>query len=364
MQLRLGLLVAAILITQVGTAAADGEIQLRNAYYKEGATRVIQPMLDARLDVGDDGELRPHALVDVITSASAASGAAGGVEFTEKRFEVGASYLHNLHRLVRAGGSIRFSDEPDYTSLYIGLRGIAELADRNTTISAGGFLGSDDMDDSGGPPTIMPVKTEEMNTSLGSVGFSQVLTPQITAGVNYDIAYVRGFQGNLYRRVSAGESGLVEERVPRKRVRHAVFASVRGFLPWTKTMIAPGYRYYRDSWGVISHTPEVRVAQQLKRGIDLLGRYRYYRQTEADFYKEIYDTANPDMEPYVTADQKLAAFRSHWFTLKLDVLFSSLGVKGKLGKASADFAFTYIKTTSAFGNAITGQLAFTYPFDY
>lgn len=364
MQLKTAGITVAIIIAASGTALADGEINARAAYYKEDATRVIQPMIDARLDVaGGDGELRPHMLVDAITSASAASGAVPGVAFTERRYEVGARYLHNLSHLFRVGGSLRFSDEPDYTSVYIGATGAADLAQRNTTLTVAGYLGSDEMDNSGGQGDLSSILQEEMQTYIASFGISQVLTPQIVAGITYDVNYVRGFQGNMYRTVTAG--GVQErERVPRKRVRNAVFASVRAFLPWTKTMIAPGYRYYRDSWDVVSHTPEVRIAQQLLTGVDLHGRYRYYRQTAAEFYKEIYDSNDPDMEPYLTNDPKLDAYRSHWFTLKLDLAFSALGLRGNLGRARADVAVTYIRTTSKFGNAITGQLAFSYPFDY
>jgi len=361
-QLRIAGLVIAAVITQASTSSADGEIQLRNAYYKEKSTRVTQPMIDARLDVGDEGELRPYALVDVITSASSASGAVDRA-FTEKRFEIGTSYLHNVSKLFRVGGSLRFSDEPDYTSSYIGVKGIAELAERNSTITVGGYLGSDDMDNSGGNGDIGSVITETMTTYLGSVGFSQILSPQIVASVTYDVGYVRGYQANLYRLVNAGGTPF-SERVPGKRVRHSGFVTVRGFVPQTNTMIAPGYRYYRDSWGVVSHTPGVRVVQEITSGLDLHARYRYYRQTAADFHKEVYDTADPVMEPYLTDDFKLAAYRSHWYTLKLDVTFSTFGVKGKLGKASADIAFTIIKNTREERDAVTGQVAFTLPFEY
>lgn len=364
MQLTSGVIAAALVMAAAGVVRADGEINARTAYYKEEATRVIQPMIDARLDVADGaGELRPHALVDAITSASAASGAMPGVAFTERRYEAGARYLHSLTNHFRAGGSLRFSDEPDYTSIYIGATGVVDLAQRNTTLTISGYYGTDEMDNSGGQGDLSSVLREHMKTYIASFGVSQVLSPHIIANVTYDLNYARGFQANMYRTVTAG--GVQErERVPRKRVRNAVYASVRGYIPQTKTMIAPGYRFYRDSWDVMSHTPDLRIVQQLVPGLDLHGRYRYYRQTAAEFYKDIYDSNDPAMEPYLTNDPKLDAYRSHWFTVKLDLVFAALGLKGHMGRASADVELTYIKTTSKFGNAITGQLGFSYPFDY
>lgn len=364
MQLRIAQLLLTASITWVLTAPAyaDGEISMRGGYYKEEATRVVQPMIDARLDVGEAGELRPHALVDAITSASAASGAVPGVAFTENRYEVGATYLHAVGNL-RLGGSLRFSDEPDYTSTFAGVRGAIDLADRNTTLGVALFLGRDTItngNNQGGPTSLI---TEELDTTTTSFSIAQVLSPQLVATATYDLTFLDGFQANMYRTVVAG--GNVErERVPKTRLRHAIFASVRGFIPATRTTVAPGYRYYRDDWGVISHTPELRVVQQVIPGIDMQGRYRYYRQTAADFFKEIYNSNDPAMEPFLTNDGKLERFRSHWFTFKLDLLFASLGIRGSLSGVSANVSLTYIDTTSRFGNAITGQLAFTIPFEY
>ena len=67
---------------------------MRGAYYKEKSTRVVQPMIDADLDVGDAGQLKGHTLVDAIASASAASGASGDA-FTERRVEGGLSYMRH-----------------------------------------------------------------------------------------------------------------------------------------------------------------------------------------------------------------------------------------------------------------------------
>jgi hypothetical protein len=143
----------AALLLGPATARADGELIVRGAYYKESATRVIQPMLDARFDVAGGiearggGELAVHTLVDVITSASVASGA-DGEPFTENRYEGGARYLHSLG-IARAGGWFRYSSEPDYRSAFGGLRAELDLAQRNTMLAAAASIGRDQLDNSG-----------------------------------------------------------------------------------------------------------------------------------------------------------------------------------------------------------------------
>src|SRR5690606_20027535 len=106
------------------SARADGELTMRGAYYKERSTRVSQPMMDLVFDVGDNGQMAAHVLVDAITSASAASGAAGEA-FQEIRREFGAGYSHQVD-LVKLGGRARFSVEPDYVSAFASL--LSELA--------------------------------------------------------------------------------------------------------------------------------------------------------------------------------------------------------------------------------------------
>src|SRR4051812_49961908 len=73
-------------------ARADGSLAVRGVYYKERATRVMQPMLDGMFDAGVHGVVTGHFLVDAITSASASSGAADATAFTERRYEGGLGY--------------------------------------------------------------------------------------------------------------------------------------------------------------------------------------------------------------------------------------------------------------------------------
>ncbi len=45
-----------------------------------------------------------------------------------------------------------------------------------------------------------------------------------------------------------------------------------------------GYRYYRDDWGIHSHTVELQWVQPLARGWTLTPSVRWYAQSQADFY--------------------------------------------------------------------------------
>ena len=357
----IGLACAAAFWTTARPALADGEVVLSGAYYKERSTRVVQPMLDARLDVGGHGELSSHVLLDAITSASPASGAAGQA-FDEQRYQFGSTYMHTLG-IFRFGAGFRFSDEPDYRSVFALARGVAELAQRNTTLGITLARGFDDVSNAGARGGISQEITGELDTTLASVSLTQLLSPVLVANATYDFTYLNGFQENAYRQVVAGGS-LEAERVPNERFRNAFFASLRGFIPATKTTLVGGYRLYVDDWGIVGHTPDIRVAQEVVPNLDVELRYRLHTQNEADFYRDIYDTADPDVEPSLTADPKLSDLSTHTVSGKLTLGLHHLGLTGTLGRSRGVALIQYYAQNTSFGDAVIAQFALAVPLRY
>jgi hypothetical protein len=356
------LLVLAGLVGLERSAAGDGEVAVRGAYYKERATRVAQPMLDGRFELGENGELRGHALVDSITSASVAAGAAGDA-FSENRFEMGASYLHRLGR-ARLGGGLRVSSEPDYQSGFGHLRGELELAERNTVLALYLAGGRDAVSNEGAQDQMSAPVEGVLWTAVGSLSVTQVLSPVLVGQLTYDIARLDGFQENPYRAVPAG-GDLEPERVPSERTRHAGQAALRGFVTPTRSTVVGAYRLYADDWGLVGHTPEVRLIQEI---VPLLGvhlRYRFHRQNAADFYQDSYRTADPTLEPYLTDDAKLDRLTTHTVGGKIDLGLDLAGFRGSfLTGARAQASFDYITQSTHHGNAVTAQLALIVPIAY
>jgi hypothetical protein len=365
MQLKLALRATAtwlgLLLAAAGSARAEGEITMRGVYYKERSTRVVQPMIDARAALDDDTELDAHTLVDVITSASAAAGAAG-TPFTERRYELGAGLTHRIGDYT-CGLSGRFSYEPDYTSGFGAGRCQAALAQQNTLIGLGVAAGNDGLSNAGARDEMSqaaPV-TGKLRTVLLSTSVTQVLSPLMVAGVTYDLMYIEGFLESPYRRVpvGGGMGMLVPEAVPSSRLRHALFGSVRGFVPATRSTWIAGYRFYLDDWDIQAHTPELRVVQELRPALDLHARYRFHWQSEAYFYQRTYAA----LEPFLTSDVKLSEFTTHTFGLELQSALTHLGqVAGLLGDARVELVLEYVVQRNRLGNAIVFQTALAMPF--
>ena len=355
------LLVALVLSSLPALAHADGWLSMRGAYYKEYSTRVVQPMIDAELETSDVGTFDVHALVDSITSASAATGSA--VEWTEERYEGGAGYMHTLGDL-RLGGSFRTSTESDYDSNFVGVRGELSLFEKNTVLALNLGRSFDRISNGVMAGGLIPPQKESLHTGLTSLSVTQLLSPQIVANLTWDFIDAHGYQANIYRRVTGGDTP-VPELVPELRLRNAVYAGARGFMCPTGSTGVLGYRFYIDDWGIVAHTIDAKLIQELHPGLEARVRYRYYMQSAADFYREIYSKAEIlDAGVYKTEDEKLSAFTTHTIGGQVTVALGLFGLEGTWSDIRLDALVDRIVQDTTFGNAWSVQLGMVVPFAY
>jgi hypothetical protein len=370
--MRLQLVIGAALTLATSSAIADGTVSVRGVYYKERATRVVQPMLDGAFEVGTAGLVNTHLLVDAITSASASSGAENAVSFTENRYEGGLSYTHELGNL-RLGAAGKYSTESDYKSFYGGLRAEMDLAQKNATLGAGVGVVHDTVSagsDQGGLATPMlacsPTESAvdcNLDTYVAFASASQILSKNLIVGVTYDISRLDGYQSNPYR-TAITDTGEVAERHPTERTRQAVAGSVRYFIPHSQTTLIGAYRYYWDNWDLHAHTPEARIIQQVGFAADATLRYRFHAQDAAFFYEDRYATGDISMQRYVSDDVKLDAFTGHTLEGKLGVFGEAFGAEGRWAGTRIEGILEYVLLHPRFGNAIVAHVALTVPFDY
>jgi hypothetical protein len=352
------LLAAALSCATAAPASADSWLSMRGAYYKEYSTRVSQPMLDGQVEVAPDDTVTFHALVDSITSASPAAGNPVPVEFNEKRYEAGGGWTHRFG-LFSLGGTARYSDESDYTSYYASMRGQLEMGKKNTTLALTVGRGYDQISNGVAAGGTTPLMEKTLHVGLTSLSLTQVLTPEVVGNLTFDLSDMHGYQANLYRRVPVGGM-LRPENVPDLRLRAALYAGVRAFLPPSETVVVAGYRFYADDWGVVAHTVELRAIQPIVDGLEVRLRVRAYTQSDADFYQEMYDST--DTGPYVTVDQKLSSFTAQTFGGQVGFELGLLGVSGSWADARVDVMVDRILQDNDFGDAWALQAGLVVPF--
>jgi hypothetical protein len=338
---------------------------MRGVYYKESATRVEQPMLDAQFDTSPTGIVNAHVLADVITSASAATGA-NGKAFTEHRYEAGVGYTH-LMGALHIGADGKYSTESDYFSGFLLLHASYDLARKNTVVNFSEGRGHDTI--TNGIATSMgsigtPGVRHTLDNGLTSASVVQLISPTTVADLTYDLMDSHGYQANVYRLVFGGATP-VGERVPQLRLRNAIHIGARQYIPPTNTAVMLGYRLYFDDWGITAHTVEGRVDQEIIPGLEVRVRYRFYTQGHADFWKETYVQADIDNpKQYLTADTKLSAFSTHTFGAQIIAMLSLFGVHGQWGQARVEAQFDRLLQNNDFGNAVEAHVALVVPFAY
>ncbi len=106
--------------------------------------------------------------------------------------------------------------------------------------------------------------------------------------------------------------GQIQEQYPNTRSSNAGSVRAKYFLPY-RAAIDGMYRFYTDTWGVIGHTGELGYVHPLDNpwgGGNWIfeGRVRYYTQTAADFYRDIFPRA--DFANFMARDKELSTYNA------------------------------------------------------
>lgn len=288
----------------IAALAADSVVARMSVYSDDDELTVISPLTTARLDVTDSMDVEAGYTADVITAATVdirTAASPRGYEETRHEGHLGVSWEPWAQTTVH--GLYALSGERDYLSHSASLGLSRELFSRRFTVAGVYRVQAD---------TVGRAQEPSFAKSLlgqgGEISASLVLDRRTVVGATYAIQHLDGFQSSPYRFVPIYQGDKVQasllENVPDARFRHAGALQARRAI--TRNLFALGlYRYYRDNWGVASHTAEGEVARSFAEDRGSVGlRVRGYWQGEADFYAQRYDTF-PLLPTYVTRDKKL-----------------------------------------------------------
>lgn len=306
--------------------ASDSAVTRLQVYADDDALEVVSPQVAARIDVTRLLGMEAGWTADVITAASVdVRTAASPRGYTETRHEGHIGPRWRLWPGTDVHATYVFSTERDYRSHIVFAGGATELWQRRLTLSLV-YRALMDRVGRAGEPTF----AEPLDGHGGDVGAAVVVDPKTVAGMTYTIQTLNGFQASPYRFVPIVDPATSEvrasvvEATPTERLRHAITLDMRRALPYQ--CFARGlYRYYRDTWGIASHTGEAALDRAFLGDKATLGlRVRGYSQGAADFHEARYDTY-PLIPLYRSADKKLGRNRSVLAGLRSDWSFGRLG---------------------------------------
>ena len=335
---RWGLLIAGVLGFCVPIMAAVLPEDRADALfhsYSGGGVDISGPSLLARKQFGKSTSVWGNYYVDSITSASI-DVVTSASEYTERRVEksIGIDYLQDKSTLSL---SYTNSAENDFlaNSLHFGIS--HGMFGDLTTVSLGYSRGWDVVSATGNPTFEKKAKRQNFR-----VGVSQVVTKDLLMDLGFETITDEGYLNNPYRSVrfaiDSTSYGSQGESYPNTRTSHSLALRALYYLPY-RAAIKGEYRIFGDTWGVAANMTEVGYTHPLKSDWTFDFSYRYYSQSRAEFYSDLYPYQ--DAQNYLARDKELSTFTSQSLGLGASYEFFKKGWHF-IDKGSANVSYNHI----------------------
>lgn len=398
-----GALLAASCSLLGGNAIAeDWSFDTALMYYGEtDRVQAIEGIVSAKKSLSDEREFSAKLVFDSLTGASA-SGAvpqqtpqtftrpSGNGQYTvssedtplddtfrDTRVQIAAQYSRPLGENYITSFGTNLSREYDYQS--IGFNGSLGryLNNKNTTLSLGVSYALDAIDPVGGRPiglssmvvdegqfasdsafdaafdaTRQSGGDDTKNTFDVVFGLTQVINRRWITQFNVSLSSVDGYLTDPFKLVSeVDNTGTTVvnryEHRPDSRSKQAVFAQSK--YHFENSIWDVSLRFSDDDWGVQSTTLETRYRWLFDNGSYIEPHFRFYQQSEADFYTPFLLDGEA-LPEYASADYRIGNLDTYTFGIKY-------GKKLDSGREYGVRLEYYSQTPNDVGGDKPGQLA-------
>lgn len=338
-----GLLSASVLSLLAARSHAESSVTFKNQSWQEDDERIRVDAQYALLDaeLSPDARLKVMGLIDTIAGATptgekAAPGAPPPTsEMEDERKAWNADFAYQFPRVnVSIGHGV--SRESDYVSHGYALNTLTDFNQKNTLLRVG-WGHTDDR--------LMQKFWSEDREKTGDdflLGVTQLLSPAFALTVNLGYGRAEGFLSDPYKIVSTTRLALdpgtyytPPENRPREKDKASLFVGANRHFERLDAALDASYRFYHDSFGVDSHTVELKWLQRAGAHLLVEPSIRYYRQSAADFYHYDLDAAgvvtnyDPLFEtgtgegPYYSSDHRLSEMETITLGLKVSWIFNA-----------------------------------------
>jgi len=306
--------------------------------YDGGGVEVSGPSLLARLHLGKSAAISANYYVDSISSASI-DVVTSASPYHEQRTEktVGLDYLHNKTTMSLG---YTHSQETDYDARTASFSLSQDFFGDLSTLTLGYSRGWDTVGKTGDPAF-----SENTDRQDYRLGFSQILSKNLLMSLDFETISDEGFLNNPYRSVRYRDStsgigySYEAELYPRTHTSNAIALHGLYYLPY-RAALKGGFRYYNDSWGVNAYTADLGYTHPLKSGWIFDFKYRYYTQTKADFYSDLFP--HQQAQNFLARDKELSTFNSQSFGLGISYTIHPNSLRF-LDKGSINLSYNHIR---------------------
>jgi hypothetical protein len=280
--------------------------------YSGGDLTVQGPSVLVQKRVGDSLAFTAGYYEDMISSASIdVKLSASPYHETRRQQNVGVQYLHG--KTTYSMGYIH-SKEPDYIANTTYYSISQDMFGDLTTVTLSYRRAWDqifrDIKQPDGEIVNDPTFHERADHRGYSLGISQILTRNLIALFNYELLTDQGYLANPYRKIrylspGVGEGFTLADQVyPNTRTSNSASIELKYYLPW-RAALTGNYRFFRDTWGIVANNVEADYSWPWRHWV-FDGMLRWYKQSHADFYSDLFPYAN--YQNFMARDRELASF--------------------------------------------------------
>jgi hypothetical protein len=329
----------------------DDRADIFYSKYSGGGMDIAGESVLVRKKITDDLAVEANYFVDKVSGASIDVLSQASVIKDERKQKTGT--VEYLHDKTTYSLSYINSTERDYISDTTHFSLSQDMFGDLTTLSLGWSYTRDKVGENDGTAFVPKVVwLGHAESQDYDVGVSQILTRNLIAGLNFEVITDSGYLANPYRSIRYLDPtnpkgySLASQVYPDTRTSTAIQAEAKYFLPW-RAAVTGSYRYYNDTWGVTGNTYELDYTHPLRNIWIFEGRLRYYKQSHATFYSDIFPYANA--QNFEARDQDLASSENTTIGAKVTYAFLPDGwrifKRGTLTLDVSRIAFHYLDFT-------------------
>jgi hypothetical protein len=289
-----------------GAVLPDDRADLMYHRYDGGGVTVDGPALLVRTKFAEKYSVTGSAYMDMVSSASI-DVVTTASPYKEERTQLGLGF-DMLNGKTQYSVSYTNSDENDYTANTATFDLSQDLFGDLTTVSFGYSQGWDEVRKRGDDTF-----KQDLDRRSYRVGLSQIVTPKLMVGFNYEGITDEGFLNNPYRSVryldptAASGYSYQPELYPRTRTSNAASINARYYLPY-RAAVHGEYRYFTDTWGIDASTLALGYTHPWRKSWIFEAGVRWYDQSAATFYSDLFPRQNA--QNFLARDKELSTFTS------------------------------------------------------
>ena len=243
------------------------------------------------------------------------------VNLSTSKYNEDSSYEFTLTR----------SKEDDYSARGLGFSGEWDLNNKLSTISAG-FSFSDDEIKPVDALKFGRIEKGKKQTRSFAAGWTQIINQNSVLFTGISHTEKRGLLSDPYK---------LRDTRPSQKKEWTLSFKYRQYFSSRKAALHADYRLYHDDFGVTSHTAGIAWKKSIGENLKIAPRFRYYTQSEADFYAfgDNYTLAKTEAQ---SSDHRLSGFGSTTTGVQISYL---------LGKWSMKMSFDRYSSKNSLGHA-------------